>query len=277
MLREITIGQYYPTDSFIHKLDPRVKLAGTLLYVISLFLSDSLEVYVFISFCLFMIIKISQVSFKFVLRGLKPVLFIIIFTAVFNLFLTPGADVLLRVGFLKITVAGAKKTLLVIVRFIYLIIGSSLMTYTTTPNQLTDGLEKALKPLNKIKVPVHEMALMMSLALRFIPVLMEETDKLIKAQSARGADFEEGNFFVRAKNMISIIIPLFASANRRADDLAYAMDSRCYNGGVGRTKYKPLRYGKNDAIGYACVLCYLAVVIVLGKCDVAGLINGLFG
>jgi len=277
MLREITIGQYYPTDSFIHRLDPRVKLAGTLLYVISLFLNNSLEAYVFITICLFLTIKLSKVSFKFILRGLKPVLFIIIFTAVFNLFLTPGLDILVQIGFVKITVAGAKKTILVIVRFIYLIIGSSLMTYTTTPSQLTDGLEKALNPLNKIKLPVHEMAFMMSLALRFIPVLMEETNKLIKAQSARGADFEEGNFFVRAKNMISIIIPLFLSAHKRADDLAYAMDSRCYNGGIGRTKYKPLRYRREDFIGYAVVLCYLTVVVILGKCDVIGLIGGLFG
>lgn len=276
MLRDITIGQYYPANSFIHRLDPRVKLAGTLLYVISLFLYKSLEVYVFVSLCLILLIKMSHVSIKYILSGLKPVIFIITFTAIFNLFLTPGLDVLVEFGFLKITMAGVKKTLLVIVRFIYLIIGSSLMTYTTTPNQLTDGLEKALKPLNKIKIPVHEMALMMSLALRFIPILMEEADKLIKAQSARGADFEEGNFFVRAKNMISIIIPLFASANKRANDLAYAMDSRCYNGGDGRTKYKPLRYRRRDVTGYFVILCYLAVVVLLGKYDVIGYVAGLF-
>lgn len=263
MLRDITIGQYYKADSIIHKLDPRVKLAGTVLYIISLFFSNSPVAFAIATIYLAVMIKLSGVPFRYMIKGLKAVIVLIIFTALFNLFFTPGLDVLVELGSVRITTTGLKKTIYMVVRLIYLILGSSLMTYTTTPNQLTDGIEKAFKPLNRLSIPVHEFALMMSLALRFIPILMDETDKIMKAQSARGADFEHGNIITKAKNVISIIIPLLVSATKRAEDLALAMDARCYHGGDGRTKMKPLKYAKRDYAGYAVALVYFGAMIVL--------------
>ena len=262
MLRDITIGQYYPAESVIHKLDPRVKLFGTLLYVISLFCMKGIAG--FLAATLFMagVVLLSKVPFKFMIKGLKPILILMLITALFNLFLTPG-EVLVSVWILEITKEGLSNEIWMTIRLIYLILGTSIMTLTTTPNQLTDGLEKALRPLNKIRIPVHAIAMMMSIALRFIPILIEETDKIMKAQMARGADFENGNMLKRVKNMIPLLVPLFVSAFRRADDLAMAMEARCYNGGSGRTKMKPLQYVKRDYLAYVAVIAYFALTLLL--------------
>jgi energy-coupling factor transport system permease protein len=263
MIRDITIGQYYPAESAIHKLDPRVKLFATLIYIIALFSFKGIASWIFISIGLFTVIRISRIPFKFIVKGLKAIVVILLITVCFNLFLTPGNVTYWSYGKLKITDTGIMTAVMMIIRLIYLIIGTSLMTLTTTPNQLTDGLETSLAPLNKIHVPVHAIAMMMSIALRFIPILIEETDKIMKAQMARGADFEHGNLIQKAKNMVPLLVPLFVSAFRRADDLAMAMEARCYNGGEGRTKMKPLRYRKEDRLAYVLVLAFLAGVIAL--------------
>lgn len=262
MIRDITIGQYYPAASPIHKLDPRVKLAGTLIFLISLFLTESVVGYVLATIFLAGVIKLSKVPLKFILRGLKAIFVILAFSVAFNLFLTSG-EVLVQFWIFKITKEGVRTALMMAIRLVYLIIGSSIMTLTTTPNDLTDGLEKALSPLKKIKVPVHEIAMMMSIALRFIPILMEETDKIMKAQMARGADFESGNIIKRAKSLVPILVPLFISAFRRADDLAMAMEARCYHGGDGRTKMKPLKYKKHDFAAYIVLFAYLGSIICI--------------
>ena len=265
MIRDITIGQYYPANSKIHSLDPRVKIVGTLLYLISLFTFKSIIGYVLATAFLFSCVKLSKVPFKFMVRGLKPIFLLLLITVTFNLFLTPGGAVLLQMGPLKVTEQGLNTAVYMALRLIYLIMGSSLMTLTTTPNSLTDGMEKLLYPLNRIKVPVHEIAMMMSIALRFIPILLEETDKIMKAQIARGADLENGNLIQKAKAMIPILVPLFVSSFRRANDLAMAMEARCYRGGEGRTKMKPLVYQKKDYIAYAIMICYVVVVFVAGR------------
>lgn len=262
MLRDITLGQYYPADSVIHKLDPRVKLFGTLIYIISLFVFKGLPAFILAAIFLVVLIKLSKVPFSYMVKGLKTIVLIMLFAAVFNLFLTPGTK-LVSFWIFTITYEGLKNAVVMMVRLIFLIIGTSLMTLTTTPNELTDGLEKALSPLKYIKVPVHEIAMMMSIALRFIPILIEETDKIMKAQMARGADFEHGNLIQKAKNMVPLLVPLFVSAFRRANDLAMAMEARCYRGGEGRTKMKPLHYQKRDRMAYLTLLVYLAAVIEL--------------
>lgn len=262
MLRDITLGQYYPADSVIHKLDPRVKLFGTLIYIISLFVFKGLPAFILAAIFLVVLIKLSKVPFSYMVKGLKTIVLIMLFAAVFNLFLTPGTK-LVSFWIFTITYEGLKNAVVMMVRLIFLIIGTSLMTLTTTPNELTDGLEKALSPLKYIKVPVHEIAMMMSIALRFIPLLIEETDKIMKAQMARGADFEHGNLIQKAKNMVPLLVPLFVSAFRRANDLAMAMEARCYRGGEGRTKMKPLHYQKRDRMAYLTLLVYLAAVIGL--------------
>ena len=262
MLRDITLGQYYPADSVIHKLDPRVKLFGTLIYIISLFVFKGLPAFILAAIFLVVLIKLSKVPFSYMVKGLKTIVLIMLFAAVFNLFLTPGTK-LVSFWIFTITYEGLKNAVVMMVRLIFLIIGTSLMTLTTTPNELTDGLEKALYPLKYIKVPVHEIAMMMSIALRFIPILIEETDKIMKAQMARGADFEHGNLIQKAKNMVPLLVPLFVSAFRRANDLAMAMEARCYRGGEGRTKMKPLHYQKRDRMAYLTLLVYLAAVIGL--------------
>lgn len=263
MIRDITIGQFYPVNSVIHRLDPRVKLFGTMLYIISLFSFQGVAGLAVITGFLVLIIRLSKVPFRFMTKGLKAVIILLLFTSLFNLFGTPGDIVFWKWGALQITDAGILNALLMTIRLIYLILGTSMMTLTTTPNQLTDGLETALKPLNKVHVPVHSIAMMMSIALRFIPILIEETDKIMKAQMARGADFEKGSLLQKAKNMVPLLVPLFVSAFRRAEDLAMAMEARCYNGGEGRTKMKPLKYKKRDYAAYGIMLAYLAVVIVL--------------
>ena len=263
MLRDITIGQYYQTESVIHKLDPRVKIGGTLLYIISLFLFENAWGYVLAALFLGMVIKLSNVPFRFMVRGMKSILFLLMITVVFNLFLTPG-EILVSFWKLKITKEGLRMAVSMAFRLSFLIIGSSVMTLTTTPNNLTDGMEKMLSPLKLFKVPVHEVAMMMSIALRFIPILMEETDKIMKAQIARGADFESGGLMKRAKALVPLLVPLFISAFRRANDLAMAMEARCYRGGEGRTKMKPLVYRRRDYLAYIVVISYLVLKILLG-------------
>ena len=262
MLRDITLGQYYPVASVLHRLDPRTKLFGTMVFIISLFVADSIWAYLAATVFLAAAIKISHVPFRFMVRGLKAIIFLLLISVSFNLFLTQG-EVLFQLWFLKVTKEGLKTAGFMGVRLIYLVVGSSVMTLTTTPNELTDGLEKSLGFLKKIGLPVHEVSMMMSIALRFIPILVEETDKIMKAQIARGADFESGNIIQRAKNMIPLLVPLFISAFRRATDLAMAMEARCYRGGEGRTKMKPLHYAKRDGVTYLVYIAYLAVIIVL--------------
>jgi len=263
MLRDITLGQYYQTESVIHKLDPRVKLGGTLLYIVSLFLFENIWGYILAAGFLAIVIKASRVPFRFIVRGMKAIIFLLILTAAFNLFLTPG-EPLVQVWKLKISREGVSVAVFMAIRLTFLILGSSIMTLTTTPNNLTDGMEKMLSPLKVFKIPVHEVAMMMSIALRFIPILLEETDKIMKAQIARGADFENGNLFSRAKAMVPLLVPLFISAFRRANDLAMAMEARCYRGGDGRTKMKPLIYKKCDYYAYGFISLYLMLKIVVG-------------
>ena len=260
MIRDITIGQYYPQSSVIHRLDPRVKLLGTVLFVLSVFLIHSVTAFIIVTAAMAAMIVLSKVPVSFMLKGLKSIFMIVLLTFCFSLFLTPG-DSLFKIGFLNATVQGLKTGLYMVMRLSYLIIGSSLMTLTTTPNQLTDGLEKGLGWLNRIHVPVHEVAMMMSIALRFIPILLEEMDRIMKAQQARGADFESGNLIRKVKNMVPLLVPLFISAFRRANDLAMAMEARCYHGGDHRTQMKPLRYKKRDYIAYILLFVYLAVAI----------------
>ena len=265
MIRDITLGQYYPEKSVIHQLDPRVKLVATMLYIISLFVAKGILCYVIATIFLAAVIYASKVPFKLIFNGLKAIVMLLMITMTCNLLFIDGDVVLWHFGIIRITDKGLRTAILMGVRLIYLIIGSSLMTLTTTPNDLTDGMEKLLSPLKVVRVPVHEVSMMMSIALRFIPILLEETDKIMKAQIARGADFESGNIFQRAKAMIPLLVPLFLSAFRRATDLAMAMEARCYRGGDGRTKMKPLHYESRDHIAYAVVWGYLVLMIVFGR------------
>lgn len=266
MLRDITLGQYYQTDSVIHRLDPRVKLGGTILYIISLFFFENIFGYLVAAAFLAVVIALSRVPFKYIVRGMKAILFLLLITVIFNLFLTPGTPLVeFFGGRIRITYEGLKFAVFMAIRLSFLIVGSSIMTLTTTPNNLTDGMERMMRPLKLIRVPVHEIAMMMSIALRFIPILLEETDKIMKAQMARGADFENGNLIRRAKAMVPLLVPLFISAIRRANDLAMAMEARCYRGGEGRTKMKPLIYQSRDRIAYLSLAIYLVCGIVVGR------------
>lgn len=260
MIRDITIGQYYPANSLIHRLDPRVKLLGTIVFVVTVFFVDDLVGLILATAALAAVIGLSKVPLKYMLKGLKAIFILMLFTVLLNIFLTPGTE-LVRFGIFKITKEGLVLAGKTAIRLIYLIVGSTIMTLTTTPNHLTDGLEKALGPLKKIHFPVHELAMTMSIALRFIPILMEETDKIMKAQQARCADFESGNLIQRMKSLIPILVPLFISAIRRANDLAMAMEARCYHGGVGRTKMKPLVYARRDYLAYMAILIYILIWI----------------
>lgn len=264
MLREITIGQYYPAASVIHRLDPRVKLVGTILYIVSLFLFEQFLGFAAALTFFFGVVLLSRVPFRYILRGLRPILVLLLFTVLFNVFLTKGT-VLVQWWIFKITKEGLYRGGFMGCRLILLILGSSLMTFTTTPNQLTDGLESLLTPLRLLRVPVHDIAMMMSIALRFIPILLEETDKIMKAQQARGADFETGSILKRAKAMLPIFIPLIVSAFRRAFDLAQAMEARCYRGGDGRSKMKPLRYRGRDFVAFGYLAAYLLLIILLRR------------
>ena len=259
---EISLGQYYPTDSILHKLDPRVKFLGTLIYIIAGFLVRGPIGYLFVTAVLGILIALSKVPFGYILKSMKPIWFILIITVIFNLLLTPGTAVW-HWGILKITDAGIRMAVRMALRLAYLVMGSSIMTLTTTPNSLTDAMESLFAWMKVFHVPVHEISMMMSIALRFIPILTEETDKIKKAQIARGADFESGNFIARMKAMIPLLVPLFVSAFRRANDLAMAMEARCYHGGDSRTRMKPLHYGHRDYVAYGIAVVFFACCIVL--------------
>ncbi|MBE5912243.1 energy-coupling factor transporter transmembrane component T family protein [Pseudobutyrivibrio sp.] len=261
MLREITLGQYYPAKSVLHSLDPRVKLFSTLVFIITLFAANNVVLFAVVLLTLFGIIKMSHVPFSFMIKGLRSIIVLLIIAGLFNLFLTPGKT-LASFWIFTISDVGLKNAVLMTSRMVLLIIGTSIMTLTTTPNQLTDGLEKSLGFLKKVGAPVHEISMMMSIALRFIPILIEETDKIMKAQMARGADFETGGLIKKAKNMVPLLVPLFVSAFRRANDLSFAMEARCYNGGEGRTKMRPLKYSSLDQRAYICVFTYIIVFFV---------------
>ena len=243
-------------------MDPRTKLFGTMIYIVSLFVCNSWIAYGAAVAALAVIIILSKVPVSFMFRGLKAILILLLISVFFNLFFTSG-EVIFQLWFIKVTREGLRTAVWMAVRLICLVVGASLMTLTTTPNSLTDGLEKSLGFLKAIKVPVHEIAMMMSIALRFIPILVEETDKIMKAQMARGADFEEGGLIAKAKAMIPLLIPLFISAFRRATELATAMEARCYHGGEGRTKLKPLRYCVRDYIAYAVIILFLVLIILI--------------
>ena len=264
MLRDITLGQYYRTESIIHRLDPRVKIVGTFVFLIAIFMVNNALGYVIAGLFLAMNIKLSNVPVKFIFRGMKSIFFLLMISVLFNLFLTPG-DPIITIWKIKITDEGLKLAVKMAIRLVFLITGSSLMTLTTTPNNLTDGLESLLNPLKLVHVPVHEISMMMSIALRFIPILLEETDKIMKAQMARCADFETGSIIKRAKNRVPLLVPLFISAFRRAMDLAMAMEARCYRGGEGRTKMKPLIYQKRDRIAYIVLVLFLIICVVIGR------------
>ncbi|MEG0353080.1 MAG: energy-coupling factor transporter transmembrane component T [Cellulosilyticaceae bacterium] len=263
MLRDITIGQYYPVESKVHTLDPRTKILLTFVYIISLFLLDTVMGYLFVMVALYTAIKITKVPIKFMLKGLKSIMVLLVFTAVLNIFFTGGEHELVSWGIFTITLEGILLAIEMATRLILLIIGSSILTLTTSPIQLTDGIESLLNPFKKIGVPAHEIAMMMSISLRFIPILLEETDKIMKAQIARGADFESGNVIERAKAMVPIMVPLFISAFRRADELAMAMEARCYRGGEGRTRMNSLAYSQKDIYAFIIGAIFMASCMML--------------
>ena len=248
MLKDITLGQYFPGNSPIHRMDPRTKLLALILYIVTLFIADGLIPYVICAAGLVAVIRISRIPLKLILKSLKPIVIIFIFTGALNILYTPGTE-LFRLWIFRVTVEGIRTAITMIVRILLLVASTSLLTYTTSPMALTDGLESLLSPLKKLHGPVHEFSMMMSIALRFIPTLIEETDKIMSAQKARGADFESGNIFQRAKALVPVLVPLFISAFRRADELACAMECRLYHGGEHRTRLHSLRYGKVDAWG----------------------------
>lgn len=260
MLRDITIGQYYDVDSVVHRLDPRTKIVATVVYIIGLFCIKNMFGFALAAIGLWSAVRLTRIPFKFILRGLKTIMVLLLFTVVLNIFLIRGEPIW-QWGILSITKQGIYTAVFMALRLILLIIGCSMMTLTTTPIQLTDGLERLMRPLKKIKVPVHDIAMMMSIALRFIPILLEETDKIMKAQTARGADFESGSLIAKAKSLIPVLVPLFISAFRRADDLATAMEARCYRGDEGRTRMKELKYHRADYIAKLILLVFLLLLI----------------
>ena len=262
MIRDITLGQYFPGESWIHRLDPRIKIIATLLFVVELFIVDSFWGFLAAAVALMAVISVSKVPLSFILRGLKPIFLIIAFTFILNLFVIPGR-VLVEIGPLSISEEGVYTAFFMAARLILLIIGSSLLTFTTKPMSLTDGIEALLSPFSKIGVPAHELAMMMTIALRFIPTLLEETDKIMKAQQARGADFESGSIIRRAKSLIPILIPLFINAFRIAHDLAMAMEARCYRGGQFRTRMNAMKFKSNDAVACVLLAAFLALIILM--------------
>ena len=263
MLKDITLGQYFPGTSFVHRLDPRTKLISVVLYIVALFCAKSWISYGVVLAFLLAAIRISTIPPKSIVKGMKPLIMILIFTGVLNLFYTDTGRVLVRLWKLAITTDGLERAVFMTGRILMLISGTFLLTYTTSPISLTDGLESLMGPLKKLHVPVHELSMMMCIALRFIPTLIEETDKIMNAQKARGADFENGSLMDRAKALIPVLVPLFISAFRRADELATAMECRCYQGGEGRTKMKLLRYGRNDFRAYGAMGLLVALVLLL--------------
>lgn len=264
MIRDITLGQFFPGSSVLHRLDSRTKIIFTVIYVVALFTAKGYIAYLVLMLFLAVIIFISKVSLRVIMRSVRPIVILAFFTAMLNIFLTDGR-ILASFWIFKITQEGIAAAVYNVLRIVMLVIGTSIMTYTTSPMALTDGIESLMNPLKRIKVPVHELSMMMSTALRFVPTLIEETDKIVSAQKARGADFESGNLVRRAKAMLPILVPLFVSAFRRADDLAIAMESRCYTGGEGRTRMKQLKYNYIDFAAFAVGAALLAAIIILAR------------
>ena len=265
MLKDITLGQYYPGDSPVHRLDPRVKILLTMAYIILLFLVKNFTGFALFAVFTFVVIGVAKIPLRFVLKGLKPLLFIFIFTGIINVFMTPG-QVAFQIPYTWITATweGIYMAAFMVIRLTFLIMGTSLLTLTSSPITLTDGIEHLLGPFKKIGVPAHELAMMMTIAIRFIPTLLEETEKIMKAQTSRGADFETGNILKRAKALVPLLVPLFISAFRRADELALAMECRCYNGGTGRTRMKQLKITKGDLSCTAVALVSMAAATTVG-------------
>ena len=265
MFRDMTLGQYYPVKSMVHSLDPRVKIILLIAAIVSVFMAGNMLAFLPVAAYIVLACRLSNVPFRMLLKGVKPLRFIIIFTIVLNIFFLPGETVWLDLGFAKITQEAVMTAILYALRLVLLVMFSSLLTLTTAPVTLTDGLERLLSPLSKIGFPAHEMAMMMTIALRFIPTLLEEADKIMKAQSARGADFESGNLMARAKAMVPLLVPLFVSAFRRAGDLAMAMEARCYHGGKGRTRLHILKMQKNDWLALLSMAVLMACVVLISK------------
>ncbi|MDD6320377.1 MAG: energy-coupling factor transporter transmembrane component T [Oscillospiraceae bacterium] len=262
MLRDITIGQHFPGNSIVHRCDPRLKIVATIAYIVVLFMASNPVGIVLSLLLLALLYRAAKIPFKLITKSLKPILPIVLFTAVLNLFFITGeGDPLIHLGFIRIYAEGVRYAVLMAVRIVALIAGTSLLTYTTSPIVLTDAIESLLKPFAKLHLPVHELAMMMTIALRFIPLLIDETEKIMNAQKARGATLDNGKFFERVKALIPVLIPLFISAFRRADELAMAMECRCYHGGDGRTRLKVLRFGKDDVLCAAVLTLCLAVIL----------------
>ena len=264
MLNNITMGQYYPVDSPVHRLDPRIKLILTIVFIVAVFMVHTVWGYALIFAFVWMVARLARIPFKMLLKGLRPLRMILVFTFVLNLFFTEGSRVLLEFWRIRITLEALRQAVFYSLRLVFLVIGTSVLTLTTSPVSLSDALEILLSPLKKIRFPAHELAMMMTIALRFIPTLLEETDKIKKAQMARGADFESGNLISRAKAMVPLLVPLFVSAFRRAGDLAMAMESRCYHGGEGRTRLRVLKLTRNDWIACGVMALLLALIILEG-------------
>lgn len=261
MLRDITLGQYFPGKSWIHKLDPRIKIIATLLFIIELFIVDNFIGFLIAGIVLGILIAVSKVPVSYIMRGLKPILLILIFTFALNMFMVDGR-ILWQWKFLKITVEGLEVAVFMAIRLVLLLMGSSMLTLCTRPLALTDGIERLLSPFKKIGLPAHDIAMMMTIALRFIPTLLEEADKIMKAQQARGADFESGSLMKRAKSLIPILVPLFVGAFRIAQDLAMAMEARCYRGGENRTRMNEMKFRKRDYAAIVMMVLFLAVIII---------------
>ncbi|MCQ2552097.1 MAG: energy-coupling factor transporter transmembrane protein EcfT [Clostridia bacterium] len=266
-IRDITLGQYFPGESVIHRLDPRVKIIATLAFLVSLFFIKSFSFFAFAAVCLAICIKLSGVPFKFMAKGLKAIMLLILLTMVVNMLFTPGEVVIFSIWKITITKEGIYRAFFMAIRLVLLIFGSSLLTLTTKPIALTDGLERLMSPLSKLGLPAHELAMMMTIALRFIPTLLDETDKIMKAQTARGADFENGNLKEKAKALIPLLVPLFVSAFRIASDLAMAMEARCYHGGSGRTRMNEMKMKSSDAWAFVLLVVYFAAIIVSRRFD----------
>ena len=266
MIKDITIGQYFPGESLIHKMDPRMKIILTIFYIVLLFCVRNFGGFLIMASLIFAVVLISKIPFRIVLKSIKPLLFIIVFTAIFNIFYGKGDAVFPNVKYLTwLTYDGLENAAFMAIRIILLIVGTSFMTYTTSPIMLTDAIERLIAPLKYIKVPVHELSMMMTIALRFIPTLIDETEKIMNAQKARGADFETGNIVRRAKALIPILIPLIVSAFRRAEELADAMECRCYNGGEGRTRYKVYGYQARDFIALGVFILITVAIVLLNS------------
>lgn len=261
MLRDITLGQYFPGKSWIHKLDPRIKIIATLLFIIEMFIVDNFIGFLIAGIVLGILIAVSKVPVSYIMRGLKPILLILIFTFALNMFMVDGR-ILWQWKFLKITAEGLEVAVFMAIRLVLLLMGSSMLTLCTRPLALTDGIERLLSPFKKIGLPAHDIAMMMTIALRFIPTLLEEADKIMKAQQARGADFESGGLMKRAKSLIPILVPLFVGAFRIAQDLAMAMEARCYRGGENRTRMNEMKFRKRDYAAIVMMVLFLAVIII---------------